>query len=464
MRRTVAATVPLALLVVACAPAAAPTSTPWLAPACVHAVDLRFEYRGPENTRDNLLLESDPTGASPCDGTGIAATVVRAPAPNDAAAALAACDAVLPSVSATSFAENGILEFPADAWLCNPDTTAPSLELPRDQLLDADGPDGTVLNFSATALDDGRQVPAVCSPPSGSTFAVGVTTVECSATDGAGLRTPGSFQVEVSDVPLWSPSSCHQGQWGDLWFTGRLGTRGNAVLTVSRDGSCRGDAGAATVVQAPDQQAAYDACDELGATFTSQDLQSVGYVSLPEDAWYCLLDTLPPELSVAPALFVHADTAEGRPVAFSAVAVDAQDGTVPVVCDPASGSLFPVGTTSVTCRATDRTGNTGASMFEIHVSTDPLWFSGGCYLGWDEPDLLYTGQTNTLGNAREYAGTNGGRCGGPPVVRTVVVAPADSTPAEALAVCRSVDPAATTAERLRGLNYVAFPEDGWRCS
>ena len=48
-------------------------------------------------------------------------------------------------------------------------------------------------------------------------------------------------------------------------------------------------------------------------------------------------------------------------------ATDAVDGTVPVSCAPASGSTFPIGTTVVTCSATDAHGNTGQATFTVKV-------------------------------------------------------------------------------------------------
>nr|MBA3498916.1 PxKF domain-containing protein [Deltaproteobacteria bacterium] len=46
---------------------------------------------------------------------------------------------------------------------------------------------------------------------------------------------------------------------------------------------------------------------------------------------------------------------------------DQIDGVRPVNCVPASGSLFPVGTTQVTCTATDASGNTGTRTFPVTV-------------------------------------------------------------------------------------------------
>lgn len=79
------------------------------------------------------------------------------------------------------------------------DTTPPVLHLPGDMTVDADGLDGTVVNYAALASDlvDGSR-PVECSTPSGSTFAPGTTTVECSASDFSGNVAVGTFSVMVA--------------------------------------------------------------------------------------------------------------------------------------------------------------------------------------------------------------------------------------------------------------------------
>lgn len=68
------------------------------------------------------------------------------------------------------------------------DTTPPALILPGDQEAEATSPAGATVVFSATATDAVDSNPAVtCDPPSGSTFALGATTVTC-AGDHLGRR------------------------------------------------------------------------------------------------------------------------------------------------------------------------------------------------------------------------------------------------------------------------------------
>ncbi|WP_179888733.1 MULTISPECIES: HYR domain-containing protein [unclassified Streptomyces] len=58
---------------------------------------------------------------------------------------------------------------------------------------------------------------------------------------------------------------------------------------------------------------------------------------------------------------------DGARIDYTATATDPQDGALPVTCTPPSGSLFPVGTTTVTCSATDSAGNTGADTARFEV-------------------------------------------------------------------------------------------------
>lgn len=62
---------------------------------------------------------------------------------------------------------------------------------------------------------------------------------------------------------------------------------------------------------------------------------------------------------------------DGARIRYRVTATDAQDGTLPASCTPASGSFFPVGTTTVTCSATDAAGNTGTDTARFEVLQPP---------------------------------------------------------------------------------------------
>ncbi len=56
-------------------------------------------------------------------------------------------------------------------------------------------------------------------------------------------------------------------------------------------------------------------------------------------------------------------------VAYTVIAGDTRDGTLQATCTPPSGSRFPIGTTTVTCTATDAAGNTSNPMtFDVVVT------------------------------------------------------------------------------------------------
>jgi HYR domain-containing protein len=54
-------------------------------------------------------------------------------------------------------------------------------------------------------------------------------------------------------------------------------------------------------------------------------------------------------------------------VTYKVTATDEIAGTLPASCRPASGSRFPIGRTTVSCSATDTSGNTATAKFTITV-------------------------------------------------------------------------------------------------
>jgi hypothetical protein len=79
------------------------------------------------------------------------------------------------------------------------DTTPPVITVPGDITTDATGPNGAVVSYAASATDDvDGPLPVTCIPSSGSTFPIGNTTVQCSATDAAGNGADASFEVNVT--------------------------------------------------------------------------------------------------------------------------------------------------------------------------------------------------------------------------------------------------------------------------
>lgn len=75
----------------------------------------------------------------------------------------------------------------------------------------------------------------------------------------------------------------------------------------------------------------------------------------------------------SPVVTVPADIVTADPVVtFTASAVDGVNGSLPVTCDPASGSTFPIGTTVVLCYAYDAQANFGFATFNVTVTNGPV--------------------------------------------------------------------------------------------
>ncbi|MEA2238086.1 MAG: hypothetical protein QOC81_2810 [Thermoanaerobaculia bacterium] len=81
------------------------------------------------------------------------------------------------------------------------DTTPPALTLPGTITAEATGPSGANVTFSVSANDlvDGSR-PVTCDHASGSTFPLGSTIVQCTATDTHNNTAHGSFTVVVRDT------------------------------------------------------------------------------------------------------------------------------------------------------------------------------------------------------------------------------------------------------------------------
>jgi predicted extracellular nuclease len=93
---------------------------------------------------------------------------------------------------------------------------------------------------------------------------------------------------------------------------------------------------------------------------TSDHDPAIAYFRFPRDL-------MPPVVTVPADQQVTAQGPFGALVTYTASATDDIDGSVAVTCAPASGSLFAVGATLVSCTATDAVGNVGSATFTVTV-------------------------------------------------------------------------------------------------
>jgi len=246
------------------------------------------------------------------------------------------------------------------------DTTPPALNLPARITEEATSANGTVVTFTATATDEDMANPEVtCTPPSGSTFPIGETTVTCTARDIPGNNALGSFNVTVRDTTppaiLGVPSDITEEA------TGPNGAKVNWQMpsaTDTVDGSvgvqCSSESGLTSGDTFP-----------LGTTRVNCEATDRAGNKAIESFEVKVSDTTPPAIVGVPAepMNVTATSAQGATVTYSVpTATDEVDGDGLVRCTPGSGSVFPLGTTTVTCTATDSRGNTATASVKVSIT------------------------------------------------------------------------------------------------
>jgi nitrous oxidase accessory protein NosD len=75
----------------------------------------------------------------------------------------------------------------------------------------------------------------------------------------------------------------------------------------------------------------------------------------------------PPVLIVPGTIIANATSPSGAPVSYTVSVSDPVDPHLSLVCAPASGSIFPIGSTTVACTAIDSAGNSATASFQIVV-------------------------------------------------------------------------------------------------
>jgi hypothetical protein len=241
--------------------------------------------------------------------------------------------------------------------------TKPALTLPANITEEATSASGAAVSYTATANDeqDGALTPK-CEPASGSTFKLGTTTVNCSVTDSGNLSDSGNFTVTVVDTKAPSLS--------------------NVPTDITEEAT--GPNGAAVSWPAPTANDLVDGNVSVNCA-SSSGLKSGDTFPLGTTEVTCSTEdaagnsdsssfNVKVQDTKAPAIAAHADvnaTATGANGALvnytSPGTTDAVAGDGTANCTPASGSQFAVGSTKVTCTATDGT-NTSTSSFNVIVA------------------------------------------------------------------------------------------------
>ena len=234
------------------------------------------------------------------------------------------------------------------------DTQAPSMSLPTSISTEATGPGGAVVNFTATGNDSVTGlITAVCTPASGSTFGLGTTIVSCSVTDGASNSTSGSFNVTVVDTTnpaVTAPLDVTVEATGSMTAV----SLGAATATDLVSGSLVATANNTGPFSVGVHAITWTATDSSGNSATATQTVTV-------------TDTTGPALTLAADFSAEATSAAGAAVTYTASASDLVNGAVAISCTPVSGSTFILGTTLVSCNASDNSTNSSSGSFNITV-------------------------------------------------------------------------------------------------
>ena len=92
-----------------------------------------------------------------------------------------------------------------------------------------------------------------------------------------------------------------------------------------------------------------------------------------------------PLITVPEDMLVTIECGENVAVNFTVTAFDSIDGPRAVSCLPESGQLFPVGDTTVTCSASDHSGNTANNSFLVSVASSPNSETRTVRIQWNIP-------------------------------------------------------------------------------
>ncbi len=196
--------------------------------------------------------------------------------------------------------------------------------------------------------------------PAGNVFPVGTTTITWTATDAAGLTATATQTVTVEDdtpPAITPPANVLVSTAADGAACGVVVTEADLGRATATDNCelasvAHGDLPAGSVFPIGTNVVTWTATDAAGNTATATQTVTV-------------LDATPPALAVPGDLVAPAGSDCAAVVTWNASATDCS--AVTVASDPASGSVFPLGTTHVTVTATDAAGNRTSGAFDVTV-------------------------------------------------------------------------------------------------
>ena len=235
------------------------------------------------------------------------------------------------------------------------DTTVPSITCPGPLVAEATGPAGALVSFTPSASDNCSVASLISNPASGSTFPMGVTTVTVTATDGSGNTNACTFTVTVRDTTPPNPT-CPAPIVAEATSAAGRVVNYSASATDAVDPS-------PTVTGSPASGSVFP----LGSTLVTVTTYDASLNTNICTFTVTVRDTTAPVVTCSTNITVDATNSAGNVVDFTVSATDVVDASPTVTASPASGSVFPIGTTTVTVTAYDAALNTNTCTFTVTV-------------------------------------------------------------------------------------------------
>lgn len=229
----------------------------------------------------------------------------------------------------------------------------------------------TTVNLNALAGFAGAGTyPIINASGSAANFVIGTKPAGYSC---AITATNGTLAVLVGSVPA-APTGLSATAANNAVTLNWTASSGADSYNVKRSGTSA--TGYTTITSAITGTTYVDSTGTNGGTYyyvvSAVNLLGESSNSNEASATVVILDGTPPVITVPGNLTATATGANGAVVTFSTSALDAVSGTCATTNNPASGSVFPIGTTVVTTTAADAAGNTGQATFTVTVQTLPI--------------------------------------------------------------------------------------------
>lgn len=233
----------------------------------------------------------------------------------------------------------------------------PVITIPSSPVsVEATSQSGAAVTFSASATDDiDGTVQVTCTPASGSIFPIGTTEVKCNAMDSVGNKAQEKIfnvivavtdtippVITVPSTPVTATATSSSGAVVSFQVTGSDNTDGSLSVTCDPPSGSTFKVGETTVK-----------CTAVDKAQNKSEKTFTVTVTAPSSS-----DTVPPTITVpVQTVSATASDSSGGKVDYIVTVSDNVDTSLVAVCTPASGSVFPIGNTTVTCNVKDKAGN-----------------------------------------------------------------------------------------------------------